>query len=241
MAKEAPSFTEAEQSALIDQMFKAGAHFGYTRPKRHPSMLPYVFGAKNRVDIFDLEKTSIALMKAKQYMEQLGREGKTVLVVGGKHELIEAVRLFAESINMPYVASRWLGGTITNFSEIKRRIDRLDELRTQKESGELEKKYTKKERLLIDREIDRLEANFGGIFSMKSLPQVLLVVDAKQEVIAIREANVKHIPVIGILNTDSDLSMVHVPVPGNDATKSSVTFFLNELAEAYRKGKGVTA
>src|SRR3989344_2347617 len=192
--KDAPLLTEAEQADLIDRMFKAGAHFGYSRSKRHPSMMPYVFGSKNKVDIFDLEKTSLALAAAKKFMEQLGKDGKTVLVVGGKHEICDAVLRVGEEISMPYVASRWLGGTLTNFSEIKKRIDRLEGLRAQKESGELEKKYTKKERLLIDREIERLETNFGGIVPMKSLPHVLLIVDTKQEVIAVREAQEKNIP-----------------------------------------------
>jgi small subunit ribosomal protein S2 len=230
--------SEAEQSAYMKRMFDVGAQYGATRTRRHPTMALYIFGVKNRTEVFDLEKTSALLHRAKAYMEQLGREGKVVLFVGGKREAIEAVRLTAEGLNMPYVAGRWLGGTLTNYSEIKKRIARLIELRSQRESGELEKKYTKKERLLIDREIGRLEDAFGGVVSLTAIPQALVVVDTKQEAIVVKEGNAAKIPVFGIMGSDCSLEGVTMPVVGNDATKASIAFFLNELADSYRKGKG---
>lgn len=230
--------TEAAQSDLISRMFEVGAHFGYSRSRRHPSMTPYIFGVKNRVEIFDLEKTSGVLAAAKAYMETLGREGKTILLVGGKHEVAPYVKEVGEELGMPYVASRWLGGTLSNFSEIKKRLERLEMLRGQRDTGELEQKYTKKERLMVDREIERLETAFGGIAHMRSLPQVLVVVDAKQELIAVKEARGLKIPVVGILSSDSDLRSVSIPVVGNDATQTSTSFFLRELAASYKRGKG---
>ena len=229
--------SEAAQSALMNRMFEVGAHFGYSKSRRHPTMAPFIFGVKNRTEIFDLEKTSNLLHEAKAYMEALGREGKVVLFVGGKHEAQESVRRVAESLGMPYVASRWLGGTLTNFSEIKKRLERLELLRSQRESGELEKKYTKKERLLIDREITRLEDSFGGIAAMRSLPQAVIVVDTKQEAIVVKEADSAHIPVVGIMSSDCSREKVTVSVVGNDATQASIAFFLGELAESYQKGK----
>ncbi len=137
---------------------------------------------------------------------------------------------------MPYVAGRWLGGTLTNFPEIKKRIKRMLELTSDRDAGTLAKKYTKKERLLIDREIARLEENFSGIAGMEKIPDALLILDTRREFIAVAEAATLGIPVIGIMNSDCDLSLIQYPIVGNDATRESVTFFLDKVVEAYREG-----
>lgn len=237
-ATETPVFaSSSEQSDLIESMFSVGAHFGYSKTKRHPSTNAFIFGAKNRVDIIDLEGSSTLLKKAEEAMSILGRENKTVLIVGSKLEAVEAVREVANRINMPFVAGRWLGGTLTNFPMMKKRVDRLHLLLGEKESGELEKKYTKKERLMIDREIERLEKRFSGIKNMPQIPQAMLVIDSKHEHIAVKEARLLKIPVIALMNTDCNMKDVQIPVLGNDATRSSISFFLNRLADAYGKGK----
>ena len=147
-------------AASIDRMFAVGAHFGYSKSRRHPSIKPYIFGVKNWVEIIDLEKTNELLESAKEFAKQLGAEGKTLLFVGSKNEAKEAVKEGADSISMPHVTGRWIGGTITNFSEIKKRISKMDELSTKKDKGELAQKYTKKEQVMLDREINSSEYRF---------------------------------------------------------------------------------
>ena len=220
----------------IDQMFKAGAHFGYSKTRRHPSVAPYIFGVKNRVEIIDLEKTDELLEKALSFIATLAKEGKQVLFVGGKNEARSALKMAAESIGMPFVDGRWIGGTLTNFPEIKKRLLKLEDLTKQKEKGELSK-YTKKERLVIGHEIDNLDRFFSGILPMKDLPKALVVLDSKKEIIAVTEAQRMNIPVIALCGTDNDLKGINYPIVGNDASVSSIAYFINEIAKAYQKGK----
>jgi len=227
-------------SDRIDEMFKVGAHFGYSKTRRHTSTSPYIFGVKNRVEIIDLEKTDESLDKVLVFISNLAKEGKQVLFVGGKNEARAALKIAAESINMPFVDGRWIGGTLTNFPEIKKRLNKLEDLTKQKERGELTK-YTKKERLMIDREIANLERFFSGISSMKDLAKALVVVDPKKEIIAVTEAQRMNIPVIALCGTDCDISNINYPIVANDSAVSSITFFVNEIAKAYGKGKVLKA
>lgn len=220
----------------IERMFAAGAHFAYSRSKRHPSVASFIFGAKNRVELFDLEKTERLLAAAKNFAKRLGAEKKTLLFVGGKNEARDVVRSAATALGLPHVAGRWIGGTLTNFSEIRKRLNRLEELTQERARGDLTK-YTKKERLLIDREIGRLEANFTGLLPLKELPAALFVIDTKHEEVAVTEARKRGIPVIGLANSDCDIELVSYPVLGNDASIASITFFVNEIAGAYREGR----
>lgn len=224
----------------IDQMFKAGAHFGYSKTRRHSSTSPYIFGVKNKVEIIDLEKTDELLEKALAVVSNLAKENKIVLFVGGKNEARQALRLAAESIGMPFVDGRWIGGTLTNFVEIKKRLIKFEDLTRQKEKGELSK-YTKKERLMIDHEIANLDRFFSGISSMKDLPKAMVVVDAKKEIIAVTEAQKINIPVIALCGTDCDIKGINYPIVANDASVSSITFFVNEIAKAYQKAKVLKA
>jgi len=224
----------------IDEMFKAGAHFGFSKTRRHTSTSPYIFGVKNQVEIIDLEKTEELLEKALNYISALAKEGKQILFVGGKNESRQALKLAAESIGMSFVDGRWIGGTLTNFPEIKKRLLKLDELVKQKEKGELSK-YTKKERLMIDREIANLERFFSGISSMKDLPKALIVIDPKKEIIAVTEAQKMNIPVVALCGTDCDISKINYPIVANDASVSSITFFLNQIIKAFQKAKVLKA
>lgn len=219
----------------IEKMFKAGAHFGFSKSRRHPSAKPLIFGSKNKVEIFDLEKTSEYLAKAKDFVKSIAEKNGMVLFVGSKNEAQEAVKKAAHALNMPYVAGRWIGGTFTNFPQIRKRVDRMEMLTTQREKGELGK-YTKKERLLIDREIDTLNRFFAGIASMKEMPKAVIVVDAKHETIAVTESHKVKIPVVAICGSDNNLSEVEYPIPGNDASRLSVGFFLDEIIAAYKTG-----
>lgn len=221
---------------LIDALFKVGAHFGYSRSRRHATMKDLVYGSKNKTDILDLTKTAPLLEDTLTFVRGLGAHGKTLLIVGGKPEMQGLVKDAAQAISMPYVAGRWLGGTLTNFEEIRKRVKRMQELLTDREAGTLAKKYTKKERVLLDREIAELENNFGGITTLEKIPSALLIVDTRREIIPVKEANIVNVPVIGIMNTDCDLSEVQYPIVGNDASRDSVKFFLDQVVEAYCEG-----
>ena len=221
---------------MIESMFKAGAHFAFSKSRRHPAVAKYIFGAKNKVEIFDLEKTQALLEKAKAFIHTLAKEGKTILIVGGKSEARAAVKASAETLSLPFVDGRWIGGTLTNFIQIRKRVEKMERLTSEREKGELAK-YTKKERLLIDREIANLERFFSGIVSMKELPKAILVVDPKKEHTAIKEAQDIGIPVIAIAGSDCDITVANYPIIGNDSSKTSIEFFMNEVVKAYQAGK----
>jgi len=223
------------QDTVIDAMFKAGTHYGYQKSRRHPSTTPYIFGTKNGVDIINIEKTKDLFDKAMAEVKSYASSGKTILFVGTKPEARQAVIETALALNMPYVNERWVGGILTNFHEIKKRITKLLDLRDQKEKGGLDK-YTKKERLLIDREMEDMTKNFQGITSITKVPDAIFIIDPKKEHIAVTEAKKMKIPVISLLNTDCNLKQVDTPIVGNDASISSITFFMEKTKDAYREG-----
>ncbi|MEK7567531.1 MAG: 30S ribosomal protein S2 [Patescibacteria group bacterium] len=233
--------TGESENSTIERLFKAGVQYAYSKSRRHPSISPFIFGSKNRVEIFNLETVFGALSLAKEFVKSLGKERKVVLIVGGKQESRDMVEKAADAIGMPRVAGRFIGGTLTNFVQIRKRIEKLEKFLEEKESGELNR-YTKKERLLIDREITRLIHNFGGIRTMKALPSALIVIDSKRENIAVKEAKDLKIPVIALLNSDCNLKEVNYPVPGNDSLKSSISIFLDEMVQSYKEGlKSITS
>jgi small subunit ribosomal protein S2 len=223
---------------MIENMFKVGAHFAYSKSRRHPSAKQYIFGVKNRVEIFDLEKTQELLEKAKEFVKSVAATGKQILFVGGKSESKEVIKKAAESIGMPYVSGRWIGGTFTNFPEIRKRIEKMERMAAAKEKGELTK-YTKKERLLMDREAAKLDLFFGGLVSMKNLPAAVFLIDQKRENIAVKEADQMGIPVISLSGSDCDFREVAYPIPANDASVASIAYFVNEIVSAYIQGKKI--
>ncbi len=225
-----------QNNEIIEAMFKAGAHFGYSKSRRHPSTAPYIFGVKNKTEIIDLEKTTELLAKASEFVTSLAKDGRKILFVGGKSEAKNAIKIGALAIDMSYVSGRWIGGTLTNSPEIKKRIAKYEDLTSQKEKGELSK-YTKKERLLIDRLIANLEEMFGGIIGMKETPKALFVIDPKKEIIAVTEAKKVGIPVIALLNTDCDMKGIDYPIIANDSSVSSISFFVDAIVNAYKAGK----
>ena len=228
--------TKNTPKSSIEALFSVGAHFGFVKSRRHPSVKNFILGSKNNIEIFDLEKTSKELEKVLSFVEEKGTEGVMILWVGGKSEAREAIREAGKELDMPYVAGRWIGGTLSNFSEIKKRIARLEELVTQREKGELSK-YTKKERLLFDREIEKLSIYFGGLSQLKSLPKLIVVVDPKKEYIAVAEARKMHIPIIAIAGSDSNLYELDYAIPANDASRHSIGMIVKEIVNAYKKGR----
>jgi small subunit ribosomal protein S2 len=230
------NMNHAKNEGLITTMFAAGAHFGYSRSRRHPSVKPFIFGVKNGVEILDLEKTSVELENAKEFVKSLAKTGKQILFVGTKNEAKKAIEDGALSIDMPFVGERWVGGVLTNFPEIKKRVALLEDLRAKRENGELAV-YTKKERSLIDKDIERLEKNFSGIVSMKEPPVALFIIDPKKESIALKEAQFLGIPVVALANSDCNLKEVEFPIPGNDSSLSSISFFVGQIVEAFKAGR----
>lgn len=221
-----------DKNTVIEKLFSVGAHFGYAPSRRHPSLSKYIFGQKGGTELFDLEKTADSLEAALAFVKTLAASKKTILFVGGKAEARGQVQRAAERLNQPYCAGRWIGGSITNFPEINKRLSRLTELSDMREKGELAK-FTKHERLLIDREISDLELMFGGLRGMTKIPDALFVIDPKKEAGAVEEARQHKIPVIAFMNSDCDMRSVNYPIPGNDASLASISYILDEVAKTY--------
>lgn len=224
----------------LKTLFDAGAHYGYPRARRHPTASPFLFGTKDRTDIFDLEETEKRLEAAKQFVSSVISTGRQVVFVGGKHEAMSIVKDLAERTGSPFVAGRWIGGTLTNFKNIRKRIERLQQLIADKESGALDK-YTKRERLMLDREIEELEGRFGGLVTMNELPGALFIVDTRYEDTAVMEANQLKIPVVGLSSSDCNFARVQYPIPANDTSVRSIRLVVEAIAEAVQDGKKAKA
>ena len=223
---------------MIEDMFNAGVHYGYSRSRRHPSMKKLVYGVKNNMEIIDLEKTILSLAEAEKFVAGLAKEGKKLLMVGSKNQARSIIEEKAESIGASFVNNRWIGGTLTNFTEIKKRLLRLQELTGKKEKGELGM-YTKKERVMIDREIERLEKKFGGLLSMiDTLPSAIFIIDPKAESIAVDEAQATGLTVVAVANSDCNITDIDYPIAANDSSRASIQFFTERIVEAYKSGLG---
>ncbi len=219
----------------IEKMFQAGAHYGYSKTRRHPSLSKNIFATKNKTDIIDLEKTSVMLEKAEEFVKSLAASGKTVVFVGTKPEAKATTKNVAESLNMPYVAERWIGGTLSNFIEIKKRITELENYRRDSAEGALDK-YTKKERVVLAKKMEKLERYYSGLIGLKKIPDVLYIIDAKAEHIAAAEARAMSVPVISLVNSDSNIKDIEYPIVGNDSGIPSIEFFTKAIASAYKAG-----
>jgi small subunit ribosomal protein S2 len=219
-------------------MLEAGVHFGHERSKRNPKMEPYIFQQRNRIAIIDLEKTQMALARAAQYVHEVASTStRGILFVGTKRQAREIVRRRAESISMPYVTKRWLGGILTNFSTIQKSIEKLDELRQKLANPETAGKITKKERSVMQKEIGRLEAVLEGIKNMRALPAALFVVGAHDEKLAVREAKRVGIPVIGITDSNADPDLIDYPIPGNDDAVRSIELIVGTITAAIQSAR----
>jgi small subunit ribosomal protein S2 len=227
---------EVAQGAEVKRLFDTGAHFAQVKSRRHPSMKPYLLGAKGRREIVDLVKTEAQLAQAKAALAALAKEGKLVLFVGGKPEIAPVVEAAAARAGAPYVAGRWLGGTISNWSEIKKRIERLAKLSEERAAGTLAKQHTKLELVRLEREEKKLKTRLGGASELAKRPDALLVVDTARERHAVKEAKDAGLPIFAIMNSDCDLADATYPVVANDASRAAVALLLGELAEAYARG-----
>jgi small subunit ribosomal protein S2 len=215
---------------LAKEMFKAGVHWGHKKTNWHPKMEQYIFGIKNNIQIIDLEQTIKGLQAALEFIEDIIKKGGKILFVGIRPQCHLLVKETAEKCNMPYVALRWIGGLLTNFKTIRKRIEHFIDLEKKREAGEL-KKYTKKEQKHIDKEIEKLKKNFGGIKSLDKLPDAIFVLGVKDHMTAIREAKKKKIPVISLVDTDSNPTLVDYIIPSNDEAVSALQFMLKKIEE----------
>ncbi len=227
--------TDCMNTISHDSLMASGVHYGYSRTRRHPSATPFIYGNKAGVDIIDLEKTIVQIEKASAFLKELAASGKNILFVGVKPEARAHIADIALALHQPSVTERWIGGILTNFSEIKKRIQKLEDLKEKRASGELAAKYTKKEQLLLDREMERLSKYFSGLVGMTKMPDVLVVIDPKKEHIAVAEAHKMNIPVIALANTDCSLRAITYPIVGNDGSSSSIAMILGILKDAFTK------
>ncbi len=229
--------TEMKDTAELKRLFDTGAHFAQVKSRRHPSMKPFLVGTKGRQEIIDLVKTTEQLETAKSVMSTLAKEGKTILFVGGKVEISALVKYASQEIGAPYVAARWLGGTISNWTEIKKRIDRLAELSAPDAEITLAKQHTKLELVMIGREKKRLTERLDGITMLTKKPDALLIVDTKHEKHAVKEANDAGIPIIAVMSSDCNIKDATYPIVANDTSRKTVELILSELTEAFLKGQ----
>jgi len=220
----------------IEEMLKAGMHFGHRTSKWHPKMEPFIFTARKGVHIIDLTKTQEALVRALDYIKLSISQGKVVLLVGTKMQVKNTVKNVALETGMPYVSEHWLGGFLTNFSVIKNLIRKYKDLLEKRQTGKLDK-YTKKERLDFDREIAKLETNVGGLVSLNKQPDIIFIWDIKKEKTALAEAKKKNIPIIAICDTNVNCSGVSYVIPSNDDATKAIKLVMGLVKEAIVEGK----
>lgn len=220
----------------LKELFERGGHFGHQSRRWNPKMKPYLFSVEDGVHIFDLAKTKDALTEALTLIRDASKEGKVVLLVGTKKQAKDKVKEVALATGSPYVCERWLGGTMTNFDQIKKSIARLSELKENMAKGEYAK-FTKKERLLIERDIERMEKFLGGIAGLTQKPDIIFIVDTHKEFGVVKEAVKEGIPLIGIVDSNSDPTFIDYPIPMNDDAAKAVEYVLELVGEAIAEGK----
>lgn len=223
----------------VQDMEEASVQSGHRVSKLHPKMKQYITGVKNSVNIIDLEKTAEKFGEALNYIISLISEGKNIVLVGTKVPIKALIKESAETCGLPYVNERWLGGTFTNFETILKRVGRFKELIRQKEIGDLEK-YTKKEKMKIEKEIEALRTKFGGIKDLQKLPEAVLVFDMKKDGLVAKESKRKGVKVIAVCDTNIDPSLVDYPIPANDDSINSIKYILEKVKEAVLQTKQKT-
>jgi small subunit ribosomal protein S2 len=221
----------------IKTLLEAGCHYGHQTRRWNPKMKPYIFGARNEIYILDLKQTIIYADKAYTFVKDTVSHGGQVLFVGTKKQAQEPVQTQAERAGQPYINQRWLGGLLTNFVTMRSRVARMEELEAMVADGRMSA-LPKKEQAVLDKELEKLQRNLGGIRNMTSLPKAIFVIDTKREEIAVREANRLHIPVVGLIDTNSDPDVIDYPIPANDDAIRSVSLMCELMADACLAGSG---
>lgn len=220
------------------QMLEAGVHFGHQTRYWHPKMAPYIFGERNKIHIINLEETLPMFNDAINFIGKMASKKATILFVGTKRSAQETVKQEAERCGMPYVNRRWLGGMLTNYKTVRQSINRLKAIEGMQQNGSLDRR-TKKEKLMISRELEKLENNIGGIKDMKGIPDVMFVIDVGHEKIAIAEAKKLGIPVVAVVDTNNATDGVDYIIPGNDDAIRSIQLYMQAAADAVIEGRQV--
>ena len=223
-------------SELIKQLLEAGVHFGHQKKRWNPKMKKFIFGERSGIYIVDLEKTEECVNRGRDFLLDITSKGEFVLFVGTKKQAQEVVLREALRCGMYYVTERWPGGLLTNFSTIKKSINRLKEIEGMREDGTFEK-LTKKEVAALEKELGKLNKNFSGIVKMERMPKAVFIVDTKKEETAVREANRLNIPIIALIDTNSDPDLVDFPIPGNDDATKSISAVTTLIADAIIEGR----
>jgi len=226
---------EKKKDNFVQNLFDAGGHIGYSRVRRHPKMQDFIFGARNNIEILDLELTEKKLNEAEDFLKKLGREGKNILLVGTKPSAKNHIKEMGIALNIPYVSERWLGGTITNFKVLGGRIAYLHKLEEEEKTGGFEK-YAKKERTVKKIKLEKLRNMFNGIKNLKSIPDALVIVDPNEEKTAFAEALTKNIPVVALINVDSNPENINYPIPVNHNSQKAVSIVLQCLQKSFEDG-----
>ena len=221
----------------IKTLLEAGCHYGHQTRRWNPKMKPYIFGERNDIYILDLKQTVVDADKAYSFLKETAAKGGKVLFVGTKKQAQEPIATQAERCGMPFINQRGLGGMLTNFVTMRSRIDRMEELEAMVEDGRMAARG-KKEQSVLTKELEKLQRNLGGVRDMKAIPQALFVVDTKREELAVREANRLRIPVVGLLDTNSDPDVIDYGVPANDDAIRSVSLMCELMADAVLAGTG---
>lgn len=219
----------------VDELIEAGVHYGHRSSRWNPKMRDYIYGKRNLIHIIDLRETVRGLIRAYRYLTKISSQGSLVLFVGTKRQAQEAVHREAASCWMPYVSERWIGGTFTNFRTIRSRLRRLEELENELRTGDIHK-YSKKRKATVLRELRKIRRNLSGIRTLNRPPGAMVVVDAHKESTAIKEARKVGIPVIALVDTDSDPENVDLVIPGNDDSVRAIDLVLGRLSQAVREG-----
>ncbi|PKM91427.1 30S ribosomal protein S2 [Candidatus Falkowbacteria bacterium HGW-Falkowbacteria-1] len=222
----------------LEEMLKAGMHFGHRTNRWHPKMEPFIFTKKNGIYIINIEKTQEQIKKALEFMIKLRNEDKIILFVGTKKQVKASMKKMAEEIKSPYIVGKWLGGLVTNFAVIKKSIKKYQDLLNDKESGKLGK-YTKKEQLDFDRETKRLEERVGGLVGLTRLPDAIFIWDLKEEKTAVAEAISKNIPIIAVCDTNVNPELADYPIPANDDATKTVELLLNCIKDNLLNAKNI--
>ena len=223
----------------VEEMLKAGMHFGHQSSKWHPKMKPYIFTVRNGVHIIDLMKSQKKLEEALEYLKKAVMDGKTILFVGTKIQAKRHIKAMALELGMPYVSEKWLGGLLTNFPIIRKMIKKYNDLLEKKASGKLDK-YTKKERVDFDREINRLEVKVGGLVNVTKSPDVVFIWDIKTEKTALTESKSKGLPVVAVCDTNVNPEQVDYVIPSNDDASKTIKLVLNCVTEAIKEAKAAS-
>jgi small subunit ribosomal protein S2 len=222
-------------TATVEDLFEAGAHFGHVVKKWNPKMKKYLWGAKNGIHIFDLEKTVAGLEDACRALTKAALEGKRIVFVGTKRQAKQMLETEAKRVGVPFITQRWMGGLITNWKQVKQTMDRLNSLKLKREQGQL-KKFTKKEQVLFDKEIARLERVVGGIATLKDAPEVVIAIDTHKEKIAVKEAKNRDALVIGLVDSNANPDMVDYIVPMNDDSAKALEIVISAFGRALEAG-----